>query len=202
MGFDSRSIKSNLQNSNLSHLHCNLSTKNLLQRSIMKKQLKIILSITAIGLFGGCVPVPKPQIGIGIGGVIGQTNQTNQNSSTTQPIKAPIEPVKQVEVVDKEYGAKPLNYTTSIRRYFSAKIARGDLSTYKYGVPKRAYKRKGFAYGGNVAWKGWLVETSIATPTRTGRLLTPKPYMVLFSGEQIVEHILGSSHKLITKVDK
>ena len=69
-------------------------------------------------------------------------------------------------------------------------------------MPKRAYKRKGFAYGGDIAWKGWLVETSIATPTRTGRVLTPKPYMVLFSGEQVVEHILGYSHKLITKVDR
>ena len=161
----------------------------------MKKILSIIILSTIIVLMTACVPIPKPQITIGDGGLLGQE---------VQPITTPIikVPTLQPHVVDKEYGAKPVNYTNSIRAYFSTKIARGNLSQYKYGNPKRAYKRKGFAYGGDIAWKGWLVETSIATPTRTGRLLTPKPYMVLFSGEQIVEHILGYSHKLITKVDK
>jgi hypothetical protein len=160
----------------------------------MQKSFKITILTMAIGVFSGCVPAPTPQIGIGIGGAIGQ------NSQNTPVIQTP-QPIKEVEV-DKEYGAKPLNYVTSIRSYFTTKIARGNLSTYKYGEPKRAYKRKGFAYGGDIAWKGWLVETSIATPTKTGRMLTPKPYMVLFSGEQIVEHILGYNHKLIVKVDK
>jgi len=163
----------------------------------MKKQFKIILSTLTIGLISGCVPAPTPQIGIGIGDAVTQSSSTIQ---TPQSVKTP-QSIKRVEI-DKEYGAKPLNYRTSIHKYFSVKIARGNLSTYKYGVPKRAYKRKGFAYGGAVEWKGWLVETSIATPTKTGRMLTPKPYMVLFSGEQIVEHILGYNHKLIIKVDK
>ena len=166
----------------------------------MKKQLKIILSITAIGLFGGCVPAPTPQIGMGIGGAINQTPQTAKTPQVTQTTQTQ-QPVKSV-VVDKEYGAKPLNYNISIRKYFATKIPRGNLSMYKFSEPKRAYKRKGFAFGGAVAWRGWLVETSIATPTRTGRMLTPKPYMVLFSGEQIVDHVLGYSHKLITKIDK
>ena len=165
----------------------------------MQKSFKITILTIAIGVFSGCVPAPTPQIGIGIGGAIGQNNQTGKTPASVQSTPIP-EPIK--AVVDKEYGAKPVNYITSIRSYFTTKIARGNLSTYKYGEPKRAYKRKGFAYGGDIAWKGWLVETSLATPTRTGRLLTPKPYMVLFSGEQIVEHILGYSHKLITKVDK
>jgi hypothetical protein len=150
----------------------------------MNKALTIITLTSLMGIFSGCVPAPTPQISLG--GIVG-------GARVNSPVKA---------VVDTEYGAKPLNYTNSIRAYFSAKIARGNLSTYKYGKPKRAYKRKGFAYGGEISWKGWLVETSIATPTRTGRLLTPKPYMVLFSGEQIVEDVLGYSHKLIVKVDK
>ena len=149
----------------------------------MKKSFKITIITIAIGVFTGCVPAPKPHIPVGLAGSIEATPS-------------------QETVVDKEYGAKPLNYTTAIRAYFSTKIARGGLSKYKYGEPKRAYKKKGLAYGGDIDWKGWLVETAIATPTRTGRMLTPKPYMVLFSGEQIVEHILGYSHKLITKVDK
>jgi len=151
----------------------------------MNKTLKIITLTALVSIFAGCVPAPTPKPPISLGSILG-----GERNNNTQPI------------VDKEYGAKPLNYTHSIRSYFLTKIARADLSQYKYGEPKRAYKRKGFAFGGDIAWKGWLVETSIATPTRTGRLLTPKPYMVLFSGEQVIEHILGYSHKLITKVDK
>jgi len=157
----------------------------------MNKTLKIITISTMMVLFTACVPVvqPKPQlqpqlqpqVGINIGVPIGNNTPITQES---------------------EYGKKPLNYANSIRKYFTGKIARGNLSQYKFGEPKRAYKKKGFAYGGDISWRGWLVETSIATPTRTGRLLTPKPYMILFSGEQVVEHILGYSHKLITKVDK
>ena len=87
----------------------------------MHKQFKIILSIITIGLFSGCIPAPKPQIAIGIGGIIGQNNQVKEPIQTQQPIKTVH--------IDKEYGAKPLNYVTSIRSYFSTKIARGNLST-------------------------------------------------------------------------
>ena len=143
-------------------------------------------------LFTACVPVVHPQP---------QQPQLQPQIGLGTPIGSKTPPVS-VASSDSEYGEKPLGYATAIRKYFTGKIARGNLSQYKFGAPKRAYKKKGFAYGGDIAWRGWLVETSIATPTRTGRLLTPKPYMVLFSGEQVVEHILGYSHKLITKVDK
>ena len=157
------------------------------------KNIRYIGLLTLSAFFVGCVPAPKPTISIGgIGGVINRS---------TSPSALPSRPATPI-IIDKEYGAKPLRYTSSIPNYFSSKIARGDKSQYKYGQAKRAYKRKGLAYGGDVSWKGWLVETLIATPSRTGRLLTPKPYMVLFSGEQIVEHILGNSHKLLTKVDR
>ena len=141
----------------------------------MKQTLGLIV---VVGLISGCVPVPKPSIGLGTG--IG----------VPQPVSS------------SAYGLKPSRYQNAIKSYFSAKLTRGEKGQYKFGEPKRAYKRKGFAYGGKLAWKGWLVETSVATPTRTGRYLTAKPYMVLFKGEQIVEHILGNSHKLLTKVDK
>jgi len=158
----------------------------------MIKSIKYIGLLTITTFFVGCVPAPQPQPNIRTGGIGGAISGPRTTTSTPRP----------TAVIDKEYGAKPLNYTRSIPSYFSSKISRGDKSHYKYGIPKRAYKRKGLAYGGDIAWKGWLVETLIATPSRTGRFLTPKPYMVLFSGEQIVEHILGNSHKLLTKVDR
>ncbi len=150
-----------------------------------------IITLTIISLFFvGCLPPPTSKPQISLGGIIGSHRRVLPPESISQP------------VIDKEYGAKPTNYLNAIRAYCSTKIARANISQYKYGKPKRAFKRKGFAYGGAVEWKGWLVEASIATPTRTGKLLTPKPYMFLFKGEQVVEHVLGNSHKLIIKVDK
>ncbi len=144
----------------------------------MTKTLKFIVIVTATTLFSGCVPAPKPQVGSILGRPVG-----GQASST-------------------EYGLRPYNYVSSIKSYFSNKLPRAKEAQYKFSEPKRAYKRKGLAYGGDVDWKGWLVETSVATRNRSGRLLTPRPYMVLFSGNQIVEDILGNSHKLLVKVDK
>ncbi len=145
----------------------------------MKKILGVVI---VVGLMSGCVPQaqPKPTIDLGRG-IGGGLPSQGENSA---------------------YGVKPRHYQSAIKSYFSSKLKRGEQGQYKFGEPKRAYKQKGFAYGGELAWKGWLVETLVSTPTRTGRYLTPKPYMVLFKGEQIVEHILGNSHKLLTKVDK
>ncbi len=133
--------------------------------------------LAIVGIMSGCVPAPKPTVGLGTGIGLPQTS----NSA---------------------YGPKPKHYKVAIKNYFSTKLPRGEQGQYRFGEPKRAYKQRGLAYGGELAWKGWLVETSVAIPSRTGRYLTPKPYMVLFKGEQIVEHILGNSHKLLTKVDR
>jgi len=138
----------------------------------MKKS--IIVSVVAM-LFVGCVPQPKPSIGLGVG--IGSS------------------------VIHSEYGQPPRNYRVAIRNYFSAKLKRGSTARYAFSTPKRAYKRKGLVYGGDVSWKGWRVETSVAVPSRTGREQRPRNYMVLFKGEQIVEDILGNSHSLLVKVD-
>ena len=145
----------------------------------MNRILKTVTLIVATAFFSACVPAPKPQIGTGLGIPIGTTVSSSS-----------------------EYGLRPSNYVSAIQSYFSSKLAHAKEAKYKFSQPKRAYKRKGLAYGGEIDWKGWLVETSVATRSRTGRLQTPKPYMVLFTGNQIVEHILGNTHKLLVKVDK
>jgi len=145
---------------------------------MLKKTLKLISIVSVATFFTACVAIPQPPRGTTIGGAYGSG------------------------VSSSEYGAPPFNYVRSIKSYFSTKLPRAKNAKYKFSQPKRAYKRRGFAYGGDIDWKGWLVETSIATQSRTGRLLTPKPYMVLFKGNQIVEDILGNSHKLVTKVDR
>ena len=159
------------------------------------RELLTVLGISF--LLVGCVqvPAPKPQSQTqtqpSLGTTIGSTTTTGRET---------VHSGGSVEV--SAYGTPPHRYATAIKSYFTTKLKRGAEANYKFSKPKRAYKRKGLAYGGDLAWKGWLVETLVAVPTRTGRYLTPRPYMVLFSGEQIVEDILGNSHKLVTKVDK
>ena len=141
--------------------------------------MKIKLALLTLSVFFvGCVPAPKPTIGLGTG--IGSSTQNS----------------------DLEYGRPPRNYASAIRDYFSSRLKRPQGASFQISAPKRAYKRKGLAYGGDIEWRGWLVRADISEQSRTGRYHSPKPHLVLFSGDQIVEDILGSSHKLITIVDK
>jgi len=152
----------------------------------MNKGIKLSLLSIITALISGCVPLPPPQIATTpplIGSPIGNNNQHSNG-------------------LNSEYGKKPFNYRSSIKNYFSSTVLHGKEGEFHFSEPKRAYKRKGYAYGGEVAWKGWMVDTSVATQSRTGRWRSAEPYMVLFSGEQVVESILGNSHKLLIKVDR
>lgn len=114
--------------------------------------------------------------------------------------KTPIKPTIGDPVHMADYGHPPSNYQSKIKNYFAAKLKRAELASYHFSKPQRAYKRKGLAYGGDIAWKGWLVDVSVATPSRSGRMMTPKPYMVLFNDSVIIEDILGADHQLVTRV--
>ena len=144
----------------------------------MKKWImkSLIFSVSTL-FFGGCVyravpPKPTPQ----------RVHHTNS------------------VVAVGEYGLPPQNYKIIIKNYFANKLKRPQGAVYKFSKPQKAYKRKGLAYGGNIDWKGWLVDVSVATKSRSGRLQSPKPHMILFKGSTIVEDILGNHHKLITRV--
>jgi len=139
--------------------------------------LKIALIISLSLLLVGCVPAgtPKPSL------------QKEPHIGT---------PIRRAN----DYGYPPRSYRQTIKNYFSNRLPRGEHASYVFSAPKRAYKRKGLAYGGDIAWRGWLVDVAITLPSRTGRMQKPKPYMVLFRGDAIVEDILGSHHQLITRV--
>lgn len=140
----------------------------------MKQIVKYAMAVAVTFLVTGCIPQPKPNI------------------PTTPQIGDPIH--------NADYGYPPSNYQQSIRSYFSNRINRSELANYQFSKPQRAYKRNGLAYGGDVTWKGWLVDVSIAVPNKTGRMMSAKPYMVLFTQSVIVEDILGSDHQLVTRV--
>ena len=116
--------------------------------------------------------------------------------------KVPVTPTIGDPIHMADYGYPPSNYKNAIKSYFANKIDRAELASYSFSSPQRAYKRSGLAYGGDITWKGWLVDVAVATPSRTGRMMAPKPYMVLFNDSVIVEDILGSEHQLVTRVQK
>jgi hypothetical protein len=103
---------------------------------------------------------------------------------------------------DSKYGYPPQHYKETIKSYFSNKLARGDDSSYLFSKPQKAFKRKGLAYGGEISWRGWLVDVEVKAKSRTGRILSQKPYMVLFRNSVIVEDILGRKHALLTRVGR
>ncbi|NOZ90253.1 MAG: hypothetical protein GXO60_03085 [Epsilonproteobacteria bacterium] len=145
----------------------------------MNRIFKSISILSSSLLFVGCVSTQSPRPTL-------HTPTTQPHSTTTTQLS--------------EYGMPPVNYRTTIKNYFATKIKRPEMASFVFSKPQRAYKRKGLAYGGDIVWKGWLVDVSIATKSRSGRLQTPRPYMVLFNGSTIVEDILGSHHQLITRV--
>jgi len=151
----------------------------------MYRSLHTVVIFTISLLLVGCVPAPAPK----------------PSTSSTHSRPTMGTPIGQVNGY-REYGYPPRDYRQRIKNYFANKLKRADHAKYTFSAPVRAYKRKGLAYGGDVAWRGWLVDVAIAVPSRTGRLQKPKPYMVLFKGDVIVEDILGSNHKLITRVGK
>jgi hypothetical protein len=136
----------------------------------------VIISMTAI--FTACVPSPQPT----------PTKSNLPPIGVGSPTKSSL------------YGYPPKDYKNRIKNYFSNKIKRANLARYEFSKPQRAYKREALAYGGNIGWRGWLVDITIETESRTGRRQNPKPYMVLFTNSLIVEDIVGSKHKLITRV--
>jgi len=144
----------------------------------MKKLIikSVILSISTLFL-GGCVYRAVPP----------------------KPVPPRVHTPERVVVVG-EYGLPPKNYEVIIKNYFSNKLKRPQGAVYKFSKPQRAYKRRGLAYGGDIEWKGWLVDVSVATKSRSGRLQSPKPHMILFKDSAIVEDILGNNHALITRV--
>ena len=53
---------------------------------------------------------------------------------------------------------------------------------------------------GSILLVGWLKDVAIIAQSRTGQILSPKPYMVLFKGSVIIEDIMGREHALLTRV--
>ena len=139
-------------------------------------QYRFIMILIGSILLVGCVSTPEPK-------PIVMTN-----------------PIISSPVRTSEYGYPPENYRTTIKNYFSSRLKRGNMSTYTFSKPKRAFKRKGLAYGGDVSWKGWLIDVAVTAQSRTGRVLSPKPYMVLFKNSVIIEDIMGNKHALLTRV--
>ena len=62
---------------------------------------------------------------------------------------------------DLDYGLSPKAKTDTIKEYFSVVLKDPDSANYKFGSPVKAYCNKGLAFGGKLAWTGWVLPFSI-----------------------------------------
>lgn len=99
------------------------------------------------------------------------------------------------------YGNPPLAYEETIKAYFSNVLKDPESAKYKFGNPVRAYANNGLAYGGKVAWVGYMVEVQINAKNSYGGYVGYKPHMVLFTGNAIAQHVEGSERGWISKAD-
>jgi len=145
----------------------------------MKKTIKKVIILSTIFAFTACVPTQRAK-------PISQNRPIRENS----------------HAISAKYGYPPIDYVNKIKSYFFSRIKRADFAHYIFSKPQKAYKREPLAYGGKIDWRGWMVDVAIETESRTGRKQKPKPYMILFKDSIIIEAILGSKHKLITRVQE
>jgi len=60
-----------------------------------------------------------------------------------------------------------------------------ESARYRFGTPKKAYVNEGLAYGGGVAWYGWLVDVAVNAKNSFGGYTGAKPYVALFKNGRV-----------------
>lgn len=85
-----------------------------------------------------------------------------------------------------DYGKAPTRYIGRIRSHFSNILRVSDGSSFKFGSPERGYMNTGILRGGDISWRGYLVEVEVA---EKGLLSSGKPrrYVVRMRDGEIVE---------------
>lgn len=89
---------------------------------------------------------------------------------------------------DYNFGQPPTDIESKIRSHFDYVLKDPDSARYQIGSPYKAYQNEGFAYGGEIAWKGYAVDVRINARNSYGGFTGWKPYLVYFSGGQVRQH--------------
>src|SRR3989344_3264916 len=100
-----------------------------------------------------------------------------------------------------DYGSMPQAYEEAIKTHFEQILKDPESARYRFGRPIKAYANEGLAYGGKIAWIGYLVDVQVNAKNSFGGYVGFKPYMVFFSGNRIVRHFEGSEHVLVHRVE-
>lgn len=98
------------------------------------------------------------------------------------------------------FGSPPVNPEAAVRDYFEKNLKDPESARYKLSKPVKAYNNTGLAYGGGVVWTGYLVDVEVNAKNSFGGYVGYKPYMVLFTGNDITRVIEGNSYVLIGRV--
>ena len=97
------------------------------------------------------------------------------------------------------YGQAPAWHETTVRAYFERELRIPISSIRKIGPPLRAYANRGLAYGGKVVWAGYLVDVEVLE--LNGQQSNVRPYIVFFRNHRIVQHMTGTCHVLVHRID-
>lgn len=98
-------------------------------------------------------------------------------------------------------GIAPQNYENTIKDQFEKMLKDPDSARYKFGQPVRAYSNGGLIFGGKVEWAGYLVDVNVNGKNSYGGYSGFRPYMALFSGNQLVRIVEGSEDILVHRME-
>jgi hypothetical protein len=100
-----------------------------------------------------------------------------------------------------DLGAPPVAYEQTIKAHFEDKLKDSDSARYKFGKPIKAYANNGLAYGGSIAWRGYMVDVQVNAKNSYGGYVGFKPYMVFFTGNFIHRVYEGNQHVLVHRLE-
>lgn len=103
---------------------------------------------------------------------------------------------------DADFGAPPQHYEAAIHAYFEGILKDPQSAQYRIEPPVKAYSNRGRAFGGGVSWMGYQAGAEVNARGSFGNYTGFKPYLFLFSGENIARVIEGrGDYVLVHAVD-
>ena len=100
-----------------------------------------------------------------------------------------------------DLGSPPVGYEDAIKKHFEKTLKDPESARYRIGKPIKAYANNGLIDGGNIAWRGYMVDVQVNAKNSFGGYVGFKPYMVFFSGNSVVRVYEGSEHTLVHRLE-
>lgn len=100
-----------------------------------------------------------------------------------------------------DLGAPPVGYEDMIKKHFENILKDPESARYRIGKPIKAYANNGLISGGNIAWRGYMVDVQVNAKNSFGGYVGFKPYMFFFSGNSVIRVYEGNEHTLVHRLE-